>query len=334
MEHYIGIDAHCEYCDIAVVNEGGKLVSHRSVRTSGENLIEAVCGVKDRRIVIIEESTLAGWLQRTLSPYADHIAIVDPKRNALISRSEDKSDRNDAERLAQLYRGGYTHVIHHTLDTGFLELKEMVLHYHDTVNQVTRFKNKLKAVYRKYGLLEMAEEVYDPIGGLECIKQLPFPSSRHRARWVLSMITEAEKMKHGARNKIERMSCRFPEIEMFMAVPGVGLIVSATVVAIVETPHRFPNKEKLWKYATLAVATPESGGKTQGRHASKEGNKILKKVLMMAAHNAAEGDHRFGRAFRHHRQRSLSNAQRTVARMILSTMYGMWKTGECYRETV
>ena len=332
MEHYIGIDAHCEYCDIAVVNEAGRLVSHRSVRTSGRNLIEALCSVKDRRIVVIEESTLAGWLQRTLNPYADHVAIVDPRRNALISRSENKSDRNDCHRLAMLYRGGYTHVIHHTLDAGFLELKEMVLHYHDTVNQVTRFKNKLKAVYRTHGLLQMPDAVYDPVGGLECIKRLPFPSSRHRARWILSMITRAEKMKLTAHKKIRRMSARFPAIEMFMAVPGVGPIVAATVVAIVETPHRFPTKEKLWKYATLAVATPESAGKTQGRYASKEGNKLLKKVLMLAAHNAAKGDHRFGRAFRRHRQKSLSNAQRTVARMILSTMYGMWKTGECYRE--
>lgn len=333
MEHYIGIDAHCEYCDIAVVNEASKLVSHRSVGTSGQNLIQAVCSVKDTRIVVIEESTLAGWLQRTLVPYADHIAVVDPKRNALIARSEDKNDRNDAHRLALLFRSGHTHAIHHTLDAGFLELKEMVLHYHDTVNQVTRFKSKLKAVYRKHGLLRMSEEVYDPAGGLECIKRLPFPSSRHRARQVLSMITQAERMKRKAHDRIRRMSARFPAIEMFEEIPGVGLIVAATVVAIVETPHRFPTKEKLWKYATLAVAKPSSAGKAQGRYASREGNRVLKKVLMLAAHNAAGGDHRFGRAFRRHRQKSLSNAQRTVARMILSTMYGMWKTGECYRET-
>jgi transposase len=224
-------------------------------------------------------------------------------------------------------------VIHHTLDAGFLELKEMVLHYHDTVNQVTRFKNKLKAVYRKHGMLQMPSGVYDPVEGREYIKRLPFPSSRHRARWILSMISQAERIKRKAREKIQRMSARFPMIEMFMAVPGVGLIVAATVVAIVETPHRFPTKEKLWKYATLAVAMPESAGKTQGRHASTEGNRLLKRVLMLAAHSAARGDHRFGRAFRRHRETSLSNAQRTVARMILSTMYGMWKTGECYRET-
>lgn len=334
MKHYIGIDAHCEHCDIAVVNEKGKLVLQRSVRTSGTNLIEAVCAVKDTRIVIIEESTLAGWLQRTLSPYADHLSIVDPRRNALISSSEDKSDSNDAYRLAWLYRGGYTHAVHHTLNEGFLELKEMVLHYHDAADQVTRFKNKLNAVYRQHGLLRVPAAIYDSAEGLEWIKRLPFPASRHRARQMLSMIAQAQKIKVQARKKIQRMSVRFPEIDMFMAIPGVGLIVSATVVAIVETPHRFLRKEQLWKYAALAVAKPESAGKTQGRHASREGNRLLKKVLMLAAHNAARGEHRFGRAFRRHQQKSLSNAQRTVARMILATMYGMWKTGECYREVV
>jgi transposase len=332
MMYYIGIDAHCEYCDIAVVDEAGKLVWHRSVPTGARNLIEAVCAVKGRRVVIVEESALAGWLKRTLEPYADDFAVVDPKRNALIARSENKSDKVDAHRLALLHRGGYTHLVHHTDDMRFLELKELVIHYHDSVNQVIRFKNKLNAVYRRHGVLRMPAVIYDPTEGVRYIERLPFSTSRHRAKELLSMIARVEKTRQYAHRRIRRMSARFPVIDMFQAIPGVGLIVAATVVAIVETPHRFPRKEHLWKYATLAVAEPKSGGRSQGRYASKEGNRVLKKVLMLAAHNAAKGDHRFGRAFRHHQRTSASNAQRTVARMILSTMYGMWKTGECYRE--
>jgi transposase len=120
---------------------------------------------------------------------------------------------------------------------------------------------------------------------------------------------------------------------MFERIPGVGLIVAATVVAIVETPHRFPTKRHLWKYAALAVANPESGGKSYGRYASKEGNRLLKKVLMMAALNASKGESRFSRQYRALKPRGSSIAQRTVARSILAVMYGMWKTGELYRET-
>lgn len=333
MEHYIGIDAHCEYCDIAVVDEHGILVSQRSVKTGAKNLIEAVCKVKDTRIVIVEESTLAGWIKRTLTPFAEHVSVVDPKRNALIARSENKSDRSDAHRLAWLYRGGYTHSVHHTEDMRFFEFKEMVLHYHDCVNQVTRFKNKLKGVYRQHGLLRMPAAIYCPTEGLDQIKRLPFASSRHRACTLLSMIEATEQAKTKARRKLQRMSGRFPAVELFLPIPGVGPIVAATVVAIIETPHRFPAKEQLWKYCCLAVAKRESGGKSTTGHASREGNRVLKKVLMQAAHSAARTDSRFGRRYREVRQRKdTSVAQRTVARMIVATMYGMWRTGECYRE--
>lgn len=333
MEHYIGIDAHCEYSDIAVVDDHGILVSQRSVKTGAKNLIEAVCKVKDTRIVIVEESTLAGWLMRTLAPFADHVSVVDPKRNALIARSENKSDRNDAHRLAWLYRGGYTHPVHHTKDMGLLEFKEMVLHYHDCVNQVIRFKNKLKGVYRQHGQLQMPAAIYCPSEGLGYIKGLSLASSRHRARTLLSMIQAAEQTKSRAQRKLNKMSGKFPAVELFLPIPGVGPIVAATVVAIIETPHRFPSKERLWKYCCLAVAKRESGGKSTTGHASKEGNRVLKKVLMQAAHSAAKTDSRFGRRYREVRQRKDSSvARRTVARMIIATMYGMWRTGACYRE--
>jgi len=58
MKKYIGIDAHCKYCDIAVVDEKGRLLSHRSVKTGAETLIRAVKEVTGARAVVVEESTL------------------------------------------------------------------------------------------------------------------------------------------------------------------------------------------------------------------------------------------------------------------------------------
>jgi len=332
MRHYIGIDAHCKYSEVAVMDERGVVVMNRSVKTSGPNLIEVIRSVKGERMVVVEDSTIAGWLMRTLSPYAEHFQVADPKRNALIARSEKKSDRSDAERLAWLFRGGLTHAVHHTTDERHFELKETVYHYHDCVNQVVRFKNKLKALYRRHGMLRLTVEVYDPEKGQEYVERLQFPSSQHRARMLLLQITEIEQASEKAHRRLRELSAHFPIIGMFERIPGVGLIVSATVVAIIETPHRFPSKRELWKYAALAVANPESGGKSYGRYASKEGNRLLKKMLMMAALNAERGENRFSRQYRALKIKSNSIAQRTVARTILAVMYSMWKTGELYRE--
>jgi transposase len=332
MKKYIGIDAHCKYCDVAVVDEQGNLLSQRSVETSAEKLINAVKEVKGERAVVVEESTLAGWLQRTLSPYCDQFQVSDPMENRSIARSEKKSDRHDAQRLAQLFRGGYTKPVHHTQDMRHLELKAAVRHYHDYINQVVRWKNKLKALYRLHGVLSLGDQVYDPAEGVKYLEQLPDPTSRQNARDHLRTLAQLERLTRKAQLRMKRLSAQVPATALLQSVPGAGPIVAATVVAIVETPHRFASKEKLWNYAGLAVAKSQSAGKSKTGRASKKGNRLLKKMLMQAALSAARGDNRFARRYRELRHRGTSIAQRTVARSILATMYGMWRNGEFYRE--
>jgi transposase len=332
MKKYIGIDAHCKYCDIAVVDEKGKLLSHTSVKSSAESLIEAVKQVKGKRAVVVEESTLADWVHRTLSPYCDEIQVCDPKENDKIAKSGKKSDRHDAQALAQLYRGGYTKGVHHTLDDRHFELKEAVRHYHDYVDEMVGWKNKLKALYRRGGIFIQGGEVYDPEKGAEYQKLLPHSISRQRAGDHLHVVAMLERLTKKAERRMKRLSSQFPAVAMFADIPGVGPVVAATVVAIVETPHRFPAKEELWSYAGLGVAKPGSAGKSGRGYASKEGNRLLKKVLMQAALSASKTDSRFGRRYRELKHGGNSIAQRTVARSILATMYGMWKTGELYRE--
>jgi transposase len=332
MKKYIGIDAHCKYCDVAVVDEEGKLLSQVSVKTSAYELIEAIKKVKGERAVVVEESTLAGWLQRTLIRYCDQFQVSDPLHNDSIARSEKKSDRHDAETLAQLYRGGYTKPVHHTQDMRHFELKEAVQHYHDYVDHIVCWKNKVKALYRKHGVFLPGDQVYDPEESAQYLELLPDATSRQRVRDHLCVLGTLERLTRKAERRMNSLGARVAAVELFQSAPGVGPVVAATVVAIIETPHRFAAKEQLWKYAGLAVTRPESGGKSGKGHASKTGNRLLKKVLMQAALNAAKTDSRFGRRYRELKQKDTSIARRTVARSILATLYAMWKTGEMYRE--
>lgn len=162
-------------------------------------------------------------------------------------------------------------------------------------------------------LTACSENKNDKEEGLERLTQLPFGLSRNRARALLCLIRTAERSVEKAAGKLRGMKRRFPVIGLFEGIPGVGLIVSSTVVAIIETPHRFLTTRHLWKYATLSVAHSESGGKQYGCHASKEGNRLLKKALMQAAGSGAGSENRFGRRYRQLKQhKGACIAQRTV----------------------
>ncbi len=109
----IGTDNHIATLDFKVVNEAGKLTKAQKVATSASNFLKFVGGVPKPRMVIIEEGTLAAWLLEICVQYGEKLVITDPKRNLWIGSSGKKDDPIDAEKLAQLARGGYIKEIHH-----------------------------------------------------------------------------------------------------------------------------------------------------------------------------------------------------------------------------
>jgi hypothetical protein len=110
----------------------------------------------------------------------------------------------------------------------------------------------------------------------------------------------------------------------------------ATFVAIVDTPHRFADKRKLWSYCGLAVVRRSASAMAGPEHLNRRFNRPLKAVAKSAAVDAIKfGDNHFAR--QHQRLvaggTSAHNARLTVARAIISTLYAMWRSGEHYRPT-
>ena len=79
---------------------------------------------------------------------------------------------------------------------------------------------------------------------------------------------------------------QYPETKNFNAIPGIGFIHAATISAILETPHRFANKRKVWMYAGLGLMQRSSGGKLSSEKLTTDYNRLLKCTLIQAAEAA------------------------------------------------
>ena len=152
---------------------------------------------------------------------------------------------------------------------------------------------------------------------------------------------DSEKMVASAREKIvslQDQAKQYPEIRYFEAIPGIGFISAATISAILETPHRFADKKKVWMYAGLGITTRSSGGKTYSEKLSTDYNRLLKYTLKQAAEAAIRAaDNPFQRKYLDmtvihgiapHR------AKLTIARDMLATMWAMWRKGEKYSPAI
>jgi transposase len=72
-----------------------------------------------------------------------------------------------------------------------------------------------------------------------------------------------------------------------MTHPGVGPLTALAYVLIIGTPSRFARGKQIGKYAGMIPSEESSGGKQRLRHIGKQGNALLRLLLVEAAQAAA-----------------------------------------------
>jgi transposase len=332
--NYIGVDCHISSLDFAVVNEKGTVSKRAKVNTGVKEFMEFVKSIPKPRKIFIEEGELAGWLLETSLKFREKLVITDPKTNKWIGKSGQKNDTIDAEKLAQLARGKYVKEVYHPVNDR-RKFKDLIFAYHDTVKNQARIKNKIKAKFRSNGIKCSGTTVYLDTHRDKWREKL---SSNSMTRLIVEelwvQMDQLRNSKEKLKKTIRIQSKRYSEIKKFMKIPGIGLIHGATISAIIETPHRFANKKKLWMYAGIGLMERSSGGTIYSRKLTREYNRPLKNAIKQSTEAAISAkDNQFRRQFlRLTMEKGIAShrAKLTVARSILAALYGMWKKGEEY----
>ena len=128
--------------------------------------------------------------------------------------------------------------------------------YHDTVRGTTRIKNKIKAKFRQNGILCTGSTVYVETYREEWKAKLPNEIAQLILDGLWQQLEQFEQTEKQLIAAAKAQAKHYPEIKQFEDVPGIGFISAATISAILETPHRFADKRKVWMYAGLGVSTP------------------------------------------------------------------------------
>lgn len=333
----IGLDAHSASFTLAVVNEAQKVTKCVSRPMSAENLITEVSQVPGPRLLIVEESGLGQWVKDTLGPYVDELVVCDPRRNRWIAGAEYNDDKTSAVKLAQLSWGGYLKEVVH-LDEEQAQLRGLFRSYADLNEQLTRFKNKLKALYRQVGIAPTGPGIYDPKARPEWLLRLAGqPAARQQARQYFRLLELLEQMKQETLKAMVRRARRQPAYACLLTIPGVGPALACGYLALLGTAARFSRKNKLWRYAGLANTRHLSDDVVYQDRPSKSGNRLLKWVVrqhFMGAVARARQPNIFCRRYERLCQHGLGKpvARRHVSRSLLSVVRAVWLKGEAYRE--
>jgi transposase len=253
---YIGMDVHKEAIVIAVLNSQGKLVMESVIETKANSILQFLRGLRGPLQVTWEEGTWASWLYDLVQPHVDEVVVCNPRRNALLKEGS-KSDKIDARKLADLLRTGMLRGVYHG-ENGLRTLRELARSYQTISKDLNRVMNRLKAVYRGWGIACGGAQVYAPRYREEWLAKLEHAGVRRRAEFLYQQLDELQSLRRMVRGELLAESRKHKAAKLLRQIPCIGPIRAARLLALIQTPHRFRSKRQLWTYSGLGIETRDS----------------------------------------------------------------------------
>jgi transposase len=337
---YIGMDVHQEAISIAVLNGSGKLVMESIIETEAATILQFIQSLRGSLHVTFEEGTWAAWLYDLLKPHVHKLVVCDPRRNALLKEGS-KSDKVDARKLAELLRSGLLRPVYHG-ENGLRTLRELARSYSTLSKDLTRVMNRLKALYRGWGIPCGGIQVYDPRYREQWLEKISEAGVRRRAELFYEHLDGLHALRQKARRELLSESRKHKASKCLLQIPCIGPIRAALLVALMQTPHRFRSKRQLWTYSGLGIETHDSaqycyiGGQLQRskkpqqlRGLNQNHNHQMKEIFRSTATSAT----RCAGPFQDFYTRLLGKgmepemARLTLARKIAAITLTVWKKG-------
>jgi transposase len=226
------------------------------IETKASTVLQFIQGLHGELHVTFEEGTWAAWLFDLLKPHVTKLVVCDPRKNALLKEGN-KSDKIDARKLADLLRGGYLHSVYHG-ENGLRSLKELARSYLTLSKDLTRVMNRIKALYRSWGIPCGGQQVYAPRHRAEWLKKIGEAGVRRRAEFLYQQLDPLRALRQDVRRELLAESRKHGATKLLRQIPCIGPIRAALLIALIQTPHRFRSKRQLWTYSGLAIDTRES----------------------------------------------------------------------------
>lgn len=331
----VGLDVGDRKSCWVALDETGKGVGREKVSTRAPEL-EAWGMSIAPTVIAIEAGPHSPWISRLLSRCGHEVIVANPAKIPSISRSRSKSDWRDAEQLARMARFDRTmlHEIRHRSEQAQKDLQvirsrdasvqarsKLISHVRCTVKahgqQVARCSTDAFASRARTTIQPELLEIITPI--LDAIDQLS-----------LVIRTYDQRIEMLART-------RYPDTKWLTQIKGVGALTALAYMLVLDDASRFRSSRMVGAYLGLTPARDQSGDMDPQKGISKEGDRLMRRLLVQSGHYilgpfGVDCDlRRHGEAIA---KRGGKNAKKraavAVARKLAVLLHHLWITKDSY----
>jgi len=331
-----GLDLGDNYSYLCLIDtESGEVVEEGRLITTPEAFRRRFASERPMRIAI-EAGTHSPWASRVLEECGHEVLVANARKLRLIYANKRKTDEIDAENLARLARldPKLLYPLKHRGEESQAHMA-LIRSREALVGTRTQLVNHVRGTVKSFGArLPKCPARSFHKRAPEHIPEALLPALGPILEQIGSL---TERIREYDR-KLQTISKQhYPETELLRQVEGVGPLTALTFVLTLEDPYRFERSRSVGAYLGLVPATDQSGERDPQKHISKEGDEMLRKLLVGNAHYIL-GPFGPDSDLRRHGEKIASrggkNAKKraavAVARKLSVLLHRLWISGELY----
>jgi transposase len=293
---YAGVDLHARSLFLTVLDRDGQSRLARNLPAAAEPFLQAIGPFRDGLVVGCECMHCWYWLADTCREHAIAFVLGHAWAMKAVHGSKTKCDRHDALAIARLLRGG-NFPLAYAYPKQRRGLRDLLRTRLRLVRQRAELYGHVHTARRQANLPPVSSAVKYKGKRAAITADVADPFVRRRVETHLALLEPLDTTIRRLEAEIEDAAREhFPtELAVLRSTPGVGAVLSLTILLEIDTIDRFASRQQFCSYARLCGAVQTSDNKRVGVGNRQAGNAWLKWAFSEAAVLSAQKDERIGR---------------------------------------
>ncbi len=329
---YIGVDFHARQQTLCyLTTEGGEVVTHQLKHQDKDEVGAFYKQFRGRVIVGIEASGYSPWFEQLLETLGHEVWLGDATEIRRRARWRQKNDRRDAELILDLMLHDEFPRLHRPAPQS-REVLRMLRYRQKLIKIRTMGKNSLQALALQSGLAQRSH-LFTKSGQQQLRAADMSPAMQWQREQWLQLLEPLNERLLETMLWLKQQSQDDARIQLLRTHPGIGLLTSLCLVHTLWPVSRFRNQRKVTAYAGFDPMERSSAERKKFLGISKAGSRVLRYLLVEAAHTAVKKDDELKRFY--HRlveRRGRPKAKTAAARKLLVRSYIMLRDEIDYAE--
>ena len=277
----IGCDFHPSWQQVSwLETETGETGEQKLVHVSGDAKA-FYQSLATPALIGMEATGNSQWFIELVQDLGHEIWIGDAAQIRASYVRKQKTDKRDAAHILKLVVEGRFPKLW-TPDREQRDLRQLVLHRHKLVEIRSRVKNELQHLSLNRGMQRKAKLWSQ--AGQKLLRELPLkPWAACRREDLLGLLEMLKQQIGKLDEAVQQAAEEHPQAKLLMTQPGVGPNTALAFVLTMGDVSRFPRGKQVASYLGLIPREESSGGRQKLGAISKQGNQLVRSLLVEAA---------------------------------------------------